>query len=115
MSTLTRRGCLRRVASRDPVGAGERHARHRRGLDRQRDEILRLEVVNMRLPARAGERLRLEREDAYVFRDPAPTENRVETGRELVVLRRDPCRVATRLPVVVETRCASDLPVLLVV
>ena len=34
---------LRRVASRDPVGAGERHARHRRGLDRQprRDPLAR--------------------------------------------------------------------------
>src|SRR5438093_5216951 len=106
---------LRRVASRDPVGACERHARHRRGLDRQRDEILWLEVVNMGLATRARGRLRLEREDAQVVRDPAPAEHRVETGRELVVLRRDPCRVAARLPVIVEARRAADLPVLLVV
>src|SRR5712691_2610606 len=106
---------LRGMASRDPIRAGERHARHGRGLDRQRDEILWLEVVNMGLAASARERLRLEREDAQIVRDPAPAEHRVETGRELVVLGRDPCWVTARLPVVVETRCAADLPVLLVV
>jgi len=103
------------VASGDPVGSGEGHACHRRGLDRQGNEILGLEVVNMGFAAGAGKRLRLEREDAQVVRDPATAEHGVETGREVVVLRRDPGRVAAGLPVVVEARRAADLPVLLLV
>jgi hypothetical protein len=46
---------LAAIHAGDPVGPGERHARHRCCLDRQRDEVLGLEVVDMRLPARARE------------------------------------------------------------
>ena len=62
-------------------------------VDRQRDEILWLEVVNMRLATRACERLRLEREDAQVVRDPAPAEDRCteigDTGDDLGRSRRE--------------------------
>ena len=46
----------------DVVGAGQRHLRHRRGLDRQRAEVLGLERVDVRLAARAREHLHLERQ-----------------------------------------------------
>ena len=114
----TRRSTRRSGASvdaGDPVRAGERDARHRGRLDRQRDEILGLEVVDVRLAARAGERLRLEREHAQVVRDPAAAEHGVEARRELVVLRRDAGRIAAGLPVVVEAGRAAELAVLVVV
>src|SRR3954453_6191715 len=50
-------GVLRLGASGGVPGSGERHPRHRRGLDRQRAEILGLEAVHVRLPARAREHL----------------------------------------------------------
>ena len=56
--------------ARDPARAGERHARHRRRLDRQRHEVLGLEVVHVRLAAGAGQRLRLERQRAQVVGQP---------------------------------------------
>ena len=68
----------------------------------------------MRLPAGARECLRLEREHAEVVRDAPAAEDGVEAGGELVVLRRDPRRVAPRLLVVVEARRAPDLAVGLV-
>src|SRR5579864_5796484 len=105
----------RSVEPGDPVGPGEWDARHRGRLDRQRDEILRLEVVDMRLPARAGECLRLEGEYPQVVRDLATADDRVEPRRQLRVLRRDPDRVAAGLVVVVEACGAADLPVLPVV
>src|SRR6185503_6896416 len=76
--------------ARDPARAGERDARHGGGLDRERDEVLRLEVVHVGLAARARERLRLERERAQVVRQPAAAQLGVEARRELVVLGRDP-------------------------
>ena len=69
----------------------------------------------MRVAARARERLRLEGQHPQVVGDPAPPEDRVEARRELVLLRRDPGGVATRLPVVVEPGRAADPTVLLVV
>ena len=69
----------------------------------------------MGLPARARERLRLERQHAQVVGDPAAAELRVEARGELVVLGRDPDRVAARLPVVVVAGRAADLAVGLVV
>ena len=68
----------------------------------------------MRLAARAGERLRLERQHAQVVRDAPGGEERIEPCRELVVLRRDAGGVAPGLVVVVVAGCASDLPVLVV-
>ena len=106
---------VRAVDAGDPARAGERHARHRRRLDRQRDEILRLEVVDVRLAARARERLRLERQHAQVVGDAPPADDRVEPRGELVVLGRDAGRVAAGLPVVVEAGGAAELAVRLVV
>ena len=48
--------------ARDVVRAGQRHLRHRRRLDRQRGEVLGLERVDVRLPARARDQLDLDRE-----------------------------------------------------
>ena len=88
------------------------HAGHRGRLDRQGDEVFRLEVVDVRLPARAGQGLRLERQHPQVVRDLATTELGVEAGRELVVLGRDAGWVAARLPVVVVAGRAAELAVL---
>ena len=69
----------------------------------------------MGLPARARERLGLEREHAEVVGDPAAAELGVEPRGELVVLRRDPDGIESGLPVVVEARGAADLAVRVVV
>src|SRR2546423_9462490 len=66
------------VRARDPARAGERHARHRGRLDREGDEVLGLEVVQMRLSTGARERLRLERQHAQVVGDPPAAEHRIE-------------------------------------
>ena len=60
---------------------GERDTGHQRRLDRQRDEVLRLEVVDVRLPAGAGERLRLERQHAQVVRDACARRAPGRSGR----------------------------------
>src|SRR3954464_69464 len=52
-----------RLASGDPVCSGEGHPSHGGRLDREGDEVLGLEVVNVGLAARAGEGLGLEGED----------------------------------------------------
>ena len=78
--------------------AGPRHCGRLHG---ERDEVLRLEVVHVRLPAGARERLGLERQHAQVVGNLATAEHRVEASRELVVLRRDADGVPPRLAVVV--------------
>src|SRR4051812_44891727 len=52
--------------ARDPVGAGERHARHRGGLDGECRQVLGLEVEQMRLAARARQGLGLERQGGEI-------------------------------------------------
>jgi hypothetical protein len=63
------------------------------------------------LAARPRERLCLEREHAEVVREEPPAELRVEGCGELVVLRRDADRIATRLPVVLGAGRAPELAV----
>ena len=107
---MRRRGRQRQLRSvgraRDPGRARERHPRHRRGLDGKRDQILGLEVLDVRLAARAGERLGLEDHRAQVVRQPPAAELGIEARGELVVLRGDPHGVTALLPVVVEPRRA---------
>src|SRR4051794_37761880 len=104
-----------RLASRNPVRPCERDPSHGSRLDRQRNEVLGLEVVDVRLAAGAGEGLRLERQDAKIVRDLAAAELRIEASVESFVLRRYPDRVTAGLPVVVVARRAADLSVLVLV
>src|SRR5687767_4315461 len=52
---------------RDPVRAGKRHLRHRRRLDGERHQILRLQIMDMVLAAGARDGLRLERHDFQII------------------------------------------------
>ena len=68
--------------ARNPVGRpGEWNLRHRRGLDGERDEVFRLEVVHVRLAARTGERLGFERQHAEVVGDLAAAHDGIEPRR----------------------------------
>src|SRR5919198_3155215 len=100
--------------SGNPVRPRERDTRHRRRLDRERDEVLRLEVVDVGLAARARERLRLESQHTQVVRDPAAADDRVEARGELGILSRDADGIATGLPVVVKAGRTADPLVFLV-
>src|SRR5512144_1123138 len=71
-------GLLTAMLSRYPIRPRERHARHRRRLDRQRHQVLRLEVVDMALAAGPGDGLRLERQHREVVGESAPGRDRIE-------------------------------------
>ena len=57
---------------------GQRHARHGGGLDGQRDQILRLQIVHVALAAGARDRLRLQRQHREVIGEPPAGRDRVE-------------------------------------
>ena len=85
----------------DGVGrAGERHPRHRRGLDRERREILGLERVDVRLAARPREHLQLHGHRGQEVVDALRGLLDDEPLAELGILRRDPDRAAARVAVV---------------
>src|SRR5215218_986933 len=88
--------------------AGERHPRHRRGLGGERREVLGLERVHVRLPARAREHLDLERERVEEVEDPVRRLVHVQALAELWVLRRDPDRAAAGVAVVALSRGHAD-------
>ena len=85
----------------DGVGrAGERHARHRGRLDRQRREVFRLQRVHVRLAARPREHLQLHGHRGQEVVDALRGLLDDEPLAELRILRRDPDRAATRVAVV---------------
>ena len=85
----------------DRVGrSGERHARHGRGLDRQRRQILGLERVDVRLPARAGEHLQLHGQRRQEVVDALGCLLHDEALAQLRILRRDPDGAPSRVAVV---------------
>src|SRR5215204_3919953 len=94
--------------ARDVVGAGERHLGHRRRLGGERGEILRLEAVNVRLPARAREHLHLERERVEEVVDAVRRLLHMQPLAQLRVLGRDADRAATRVAVVALARWHAD-------
>src|SRR4051795_10425990 len=77
------------LLSWNPVRAGQRNARHRRGLDVQCGEVLRLQVVDVGLPARPCERGELHDQGLQVVRHASSPDLGVETALELRVLRGD--------------------------
>src|SRR4051812_34571076 len=93
---------------RDPVGARQGHPRHRGRLHGDGDEVLRLQVPDVRLAARPGDGLGLHGEPPQVVRQPPAALDRVESGRQFWVLRGDARRVPTVLEVIEETRCAAE-------
>ena len=74
------------LVSGDPRRAGQRDPRHRRRLDGQSDEILRLEVVDMRLAARAGDRLSLERQHTQVVGHALGPDRRIKSRCQVRIL-----------------------------
>ena len=74
-------------------GARQRHPRHRRRLDGDRDEVLGLEMQHVRLAAGPGDGLGLHRQHPQVVGQPAAALDRVEPRGELGVLRADARRV----------------------
>ena len=96
----------------NPVRARQRHACHRRRLDRQRHKILRLEIVHVALAAGAGDGLRLERQHGQIVGEPPSGRDRIEARRELGILRGDAGRVAALVPVVVAAGRGAELAVL---
>ena len=84
----------------DVVGARQRHPRHRRGLDRERREVLGLEVVDAGLAAGPGEHLHLERQRVQEVEHPLGGLVDVQPLAQLGVLGSDPNRAAARVAVV---------------
>ena len=82
------------------VRAGERHARHRRRLDRERREVLGLERVDVRLAARAREHLQLHGQRRQEVVDALGRLLDDEPLAELRILGRDPDRAAPGVAVV---------------
>ena len=74
------------LASRYPVGARQWHARHGGGLDRQRDQVFGLEIVQVALAAGARDGLRLQRQHRQIIGQPAARRDRIEPRRQ----HRDP-------------------------
>ena len=64
--------------ARNPVRPGQRHAGHRRRLDRQRNEVFRLQIVDVALAAGAGDGLRFQRQHAEIIRQPRAARDRIE-------------------------------------
>ncbi|MPM07838.1 hypothetical protein SDC9_54147 [bioreactor metagenome] len=95
----------------DPAGARKRHTRHRRRLDRQRAQILGLEIVDMALAAGPRDRLRLERQHREIVAQPARRLDRVEPRHQRGVLGGDAGRVLALVPVVIGIRGGAELAV----
>jgi len=89
------------VLSRYPAGAGERHLGHGRGLDRQRHQILRFQIVHVALAAGARQRLAFQRHHGEVIGQPVAGRDRVETAGKGRVLGGDAGRILALVPVVI--------------
>src|SRR5215470_19512645 len=97
--------------TRNPIGAGKRHAGHGGGLDRKRHEILRLEIVHVAFAAGARDGLRLEREHREIIGKAPAAEHRIEAGSEHRVLRSNAGGIAALMPVVVAACRATELAI----
>src|SRR6266446_10941626 len=73
----------------DPVGAGERDTGHSGGFDGQRREVLRLEIMEVRLAAGAGQGLGFHRQHRQKISDAPRAFLDIEPALEHRVLRRD--------------------------
>src|SRR4029078_9734671 len=87
--------------TRYPVCAGQRHACHGRGLDREGDEVLPLESMHAAFPARPRDCLRLDRERRGIISEPPAAKQWIEARGKHWVLRRDARRVASFMPIVI--------------
>ena len=83
-----------RIPSRDPVGADERDAGHRGGFDGQRGEVFRLEIMQVRLAASAGQGLSFHCQHRQEIADPPRALLDLEPAFEHWILRRDANRAA---------------------
>src|SRR5262249_29091068 len=91
-----------------PVGACQRHLRHRRCLDRQGSQVFSLQVVHVRFAAGPCQRRQLQRQDRQVILQSARALLDLEPLLQFFVLRRDPDRTAPRVTVMTETRRRSE-------
>ena len=78
----------------DPAGAGQRDPGHGGGLDRQRDQVLGLEMVHVGLPAGPGQRGHLHGERAQVVGHRGGGVDGIEPRLERGVLGGDADRAA---------------------
>src|SRR5687768_9386819 len=88
---------LQRAPARNPVRARERHARHRRGLDAERHQILALEMVHALLAAGARDHRQLHAQRLQVVAHTLRADGRFEALLENWILRRDSDRTAARV------------------
>src|SRR5204863_7306806 len=99
------------ILPRYPARAREWHLRHGGRLPCQRHEILGLEIVQMRLSARARDGLRLKRQHRKIIRKPTPRRNRIESPHQFRVLRGDAGWIAAFMPIVVRASRRAELAV----
>ena len=94
--TMTTSAVSLTARSGNPVGARQRHPRHRRRLDGDRDEVLGFEVRHVGLAAGARDGLGLHGQHPQVVGQPPAALDRVEPRGQLRILRADARRVACR-------------------
>ena len=101
------------IEARDPVGAGEGNAGHGGSLDGEGNQILRLEIVDVRLAAGARDRLRLEREHREEIGELASGGDRIEPRREHGILGGDAGGIAPFVPVVISAGGGAERTIFL--
>src|SRR5215470_13228622 len=97
--------------SRNPIGAREGNPCHRGRLDGERHEILRFEIVEMRLPAGAGDSLNLERHHRKIIGQLAACDRWIEALGEGRILSRDAGWVTSLVPIVIGSGGRSELAI----
>src|SRR4029453_2066360 len=95
--------------ARNPVRAGDRHARHGGRLDRERHKILRLEIVQMTLAAGARDGLSFKRQHGEIIGKAPAAKNGIKPRGEHWVLRGDAGGIAALVPVVVAAGRGAEL------
>src|ERR1700738_2113170 len=96
------------VLSRDPIGAGQRDAGHGGGFDGQRGEVLRLEIMKVRLAASTGQGLRLHCQHRQEIADAPCAFLDIEPAFERGVLRRDADRAASGVAMVASAWLSAE-------
>ena len=74
------------------------HARHRRRLDGEGDQVFGLETAEVALAARAGDGLSFQRQHREIVGEPTPGGDGIEPGSKRRVLRGDAGGIAALLP-----------------
>src|SRR5262249_45604997 len=97
--------------SRNPIGTRGGNLRHRGGLEGERHEILRFEIMDMRLAAGAGDSLNLERHHRKIIGQLAARDRWIEALGERSILSRDAGWVTPLVPIVIGPSGRSELAI----